>query len=152
MSPCGHEDVYGLDVSVDYASLIGGIERVGYLNSKRENLLDLHRLTTDSMLQRGAIEKLHHEEALIVMPADLMNRADIGMVQRGRRTGFAVKTFQRLLISCEVFRQKLQCDETAELGVLGFVDHTHTAAPEPLDNLIVRDALPRKLGKSNVSG
>jgi hypothetical protein len=38
-------------------------------------------------------------------------------------------------------RQELQSDHTAELDVLGFVDHTHASAAEFLDDVVVRDSL-----------
>ena len=37
--------------------------------------------------------------------------------------------------------QEFQGDEAAKLCVLGFVDHTHAAAAEFLDDAVVRDGL-----------
>jgi hypothetical protein len=34
-----------------------------------------------------------------------------------------------------------ECDKTVEAGVFGFVDHTHPATAQLLDNAIVRDGL-----------
>ena len=41
MTALGHEDIGGLDVPVDDACAVGGIEGVGYLNPQRLYLLDL---------------------------------------------------------------------------------------------------------------
>jgi len=38
--------------------------------------------------ERHAFDKLHHDEELPLVLADLVNCADIRMVQRGRRTRF----------------------------------------------------------------
>ena len=37
--------------------------------------------------------------------------------------------------------QELQCDDTAQTGVLGLVDHAHAAFAELLDDLVVGDGL-----------
>ncbi len=46
-----------------------------------------------------------------------------------------------LAVPRKIIGQELQGDETAKLGVLGFVDHAHAAATEFLDNAVVRDGL-----------
>ena len=42
--------------------------------------------------------------------------------------------------------QKLQGDEAAKLGVLGFIDHTHSTAADLFDDAIMRDGLPNLSG------
>jgi hypothetical protein len=50
------------------------------------------------MLQRHAIQELHSDEAFPVLLADLVDGANVGMVEGGSRTGLATKTFQRLWV------------------------------------------------------
>jgi hypothetical protein len=59
------------------------------------------------------------------------------MIESGCRSRFALKTFQRLAVLGEMFRQKLQGDQAAELGILGFVHHTHPAATQLLEDAVV---------------
>ena len=73
--------------------------------------------------------------------ADLVDRADVGMVQRRRGPSFAAEAGQRLRVSGNVFGQELERDEAAKLGVFGLVDHTHPAAAELFDDAVVRDGL-----------
>src|SRR5579862_1052287 len=47
-----------------------------------------------SVLERLAVEKLHGDKCPPSVLADVVNRADLGMVQRGSRFGFAAKTFE----------------------------------------------------------
>ncbi len=63
-----------------------------------------------------------------VVPADLVDRANVGMVQRGGGARFAAKALERLRVVGNIVRKKLDGDEAAELGVLGLVDHAHAAA------------------------
>ena len=71
--------------------------------------------------------------------ADLVNGADVGMVQGGGGTRLAAETFQRLRVLGDVVRQKLERDKAAEASVLGFVHDAHTAAAELADDTVVRD-------------
>ena len=87
------------------------------------------------------IQKLHGDERLITVLADVVNRADVGVVERRGRLRFAPETFECLRVPGYVVRQELQGNETAELGVLGLVNDAHPAAAELLDDAVVRDGL-----------
>jgi hypothetical protein len=50
--------------------------------------------TTDAVLQRQAIQELHHDEGLAFVLSNLVDGADVGMVEGGSCTGFAAETFQ----------------------------------------------------------
>jgi hypothetical protein len=43
------------------------------------------------MLERRAIEKFHGDESLAILLADVVNGADIGVVQRGGGLSFTLK-------------------------------------------------------------
>src|SRR5437660_12581418 len=75
------------------------------------------------------------------MLANLVNRADVGMVQSGGGLGLASKTLQSLDVLCKFLRQEFQGNKTLELCVLSLVDNTHPAAAEFLDNAIMRNGL-----------
>ena len=47
----------------------------------------------------------------------------------------------RALVTCYIFRQKLESDKATEFDVFGLVDDSHTAAAQLLDDAIVRDGL-----------
>ena len=93
------------------------------------------------VLQRHAVQKLHGDERLAVLLADFVDGADVGMVQGGGSLGFTLEALQCLGVSGHFVGQELQRNETAEVGVLGLVDHTHAAAAELLDDAVVRDGL-----------
>jgi hypothetical protein len=93
------------------------------------------------VLQGHAVQKLHHDERLISVLADLVDSADIGMIQSGCSASLAAKTCERLWVFGHIFGKKLQSDEAAEVRVLGLVDHTHAAATQLLQDAVVRNGL-----------
>ena len=50
----------------------------------------------------------------------------------------------RLRISRQFIGQELEGDKAAKLGVLGLVDHTHSAAAQFLQDAIVRNGLAQQ--------
>src|ERR1700731_1812086 len=98
-------------------------------------------MVADHVLQRYAVEKLHHDEGLAFALADFVDGTDVGMIQSRRGTSFPAEAFERLRVSGNIFRQELQGDEATKLGVLGLVNHPHPPAAQLLDDAVVRDGL-----------
>ena len=86
------------------------------------------------MLEGGAFEKLHHDKGLAVLLADIVNGADVGVVQCGGGLRFTPEASQGLGIVGHLVRQKLQGDKAEQARVLGLVDHAHPTAAELPDN------------------
>ena len=92
--------------------------------------------------KRHAIEILHGDKRLAVLLADVVNGADVGMVQRRSRLRLALKASEGLRISGHFIRQKFERDKAVQARVFRFVNHTHTAAAQLVDNAVVRNGLP----------
>ena len=137
----GYEDVGGLDVTVHDAFGVSGIERVGDLDGEGKQSVQLEGPNTDEVLQGLAIEKLHGDEGLAVFLADVVNGANVGVVQGGCGLGFALKAGERLRIAGYFIGKEFQGDEAMQARVFGFVNHAHAAAAEFLDDAIVGDGL-----------
>ena len=86
-----------------------------------------------------AVEKLHDHEPTAVFFADVVNGADVRVVERGGGLGLATKPFQGLIIVCDCVGQELQRDETIEPRVLGLVNQAHPTAAQFAKYAIVRD-------------
>ena len=137
----GHKDIGGLDIAVNDILGVRGVERVSDLDGQREQAIEFERMAGDHMLQRRAIQKLHGDEGLAVLFANVVDGADVGMVQCRSGLRLPPKPLQCLMVAGHVFREKLEGHEAVEAGVLGFVNHTHAPAAELLDDAIVRDGL-----------
>jgi hypothetical protein len=93
------------------------------------------------MLQGRAFKELHHDVGAAILFADVVDRANVGMVERRGRLRFSLETAQRLGIAGDVIGKKLQCDETVKASVLGLVDNAHAASAQLFDDAVVGDGL-----------
>src|SRR5580693_1208218 len=84
------------------------------------------------MLQGHSVQKLHGDEGLSALVINLVNGADVRMIQSGRSLRFALESGQSLLILGYFIGQEFQGDETMQLHVLGLVDDTHATAAQLL--------------------
>jgi hypothetical protein len=101
----------------------------------------LQSTPSDSVFQRHTIEKLHGDERLPIFIPDVVDGADIRMVQGGRCLGFTLKSKKGLGVACQRVGEKLQCNEPVEASVLGLVDDSHAPAAHLFQNVVVRDVL-----------
>jgi hypothetical protein len=82
-----------------------------------------------------------------------VDRANIRVIQCGRSFGFALETSQGLIVLDYFIGQKFEGDKAMKAGVFSFVDHTHSAATEFLQNAVVRDGgVDHFEGESYVDG
>jgi hypothetical protein len=108
-----------------------GVESVGDLARDAEGLIYGDGAVLDSFSERRAVDHLHHE----IVRADIVERADVGMVERGHGHRFLSEA------AAESPFGDLDGDVAVEARVARLVDLAHAAAT---DDLI--DAIRAKLG------
>ena len=118
------------------------VQRIGDLDGQRQQRVQFHGTPGDHVLQGHAIQILHGDKRLAVLLANVVNGADVGMVQRGSRLRLALEAAERLRILGHFIGQKLERDEAVQPRVLGLIDHTHAAAAQLVDNAVMRNGLP----------
>jgi hypothetical protein len=64
--------------------------------------------------------------------AELVDNADVRMIQRGHGASFAFKTFECAGVGRKFLRKELHRDPAAEFQVLRAVDYPHTSRAENL--------------------
>ena len=137
----GHEDVGGLDVPVHDAAGVRGLEGVGDLDAEIEQGVELEGSRGEAVAQGFAFEQLHGDERLPVVLVDVVDRTDVGVLERGGGAGLALEPLEGLRIADQILGQELQRDAAAELQVLGLVDDAHAAAAELREDAVVRNGL-----------
>jgi len=73
----------GLDVAMDDASVVSGVESVGAVDTDFEEAFEFERVRGDDVLERGAVEKFHGDEGATVFFTDVVDGADVRVIQRG---------------------------------------------------------------------
>ena len=140
--PPRDEDVGGLDVPVHDAMGMGDVQGVGELNGELEQQVVRERLPFDEVAQRHAFEQLHDDERLApVVLVDVVDGADVRMIQRGGGPRFAVESLQRVRLGDERLGQELQGNHPREPRVLGLEHDAHAAAAQSLENPVMGDGL-----------
>jgi len=102
-------------------------------------MIRLHRAALDTVLQGLAFQVLHDDEGLSFMLTNVVDGADVGMVQCRRCSGFPLEPLQCLLVLGVFLRQKLQGHIATQAGVLSPVHHTHAPFTDLLQNLVMAD-------------
>ena len=141
LAALGHEDVGGLDVPVHDAARVRGLEGVGDLDAEIEQRVELEGSRGEAVAQRLAFEQLHGDEGPPVVLVDVVDRADVGVLERGGGARLALQPLEGLRVARQLLGQELQRDASAELQVLGLVDDAHAAAAQLREHAVVRDGL-----------
>ena len=82
VAPLGDENIGRLDVPVDDAFRVGGVESVSNFNGNVEQGFEFHGTAHDDVLEGRAVEEFHGDEAPAVLLADFVDGANIRVVQR----------------------------------------------------------------------
>jgi len=99
------------------------------------------RLARDSAAERVAFEQLHHQERLVLRPADIEQRADVRMIQGRGGARFALEAVERFAIGCERGRQKSDGHLPSQTDVFRLVDDAHASLADRFQNAVMRDGL-----------
>ena len=93
------------------------------------------------MLERLSVKVLHGDEGVAGIFADVVDGADVGVVQCGSGLGFAAEAGEGLGIFGDVVRKKLEGHEAVQAGVFRFVNDAHATAAKFFEDTIVGNGL-----------
>src|SRR6202043_1601578 len=113
------------DVAMNDALGVSRIERPGDVNCELEQLVRGQRPAQDALTQSHPFQQFHHDEILTVLLADLVDGADVRMVERRSGASLALETFEGVGIRTKFGGKKLQSYVPAQSFVLGLVDNSH---------------------------
>jgi len=101
------------------------IETIGNLERQVENLVCAERLALNVLLECLAFQELHRDEVPAFVIVDVVNGADVRVIQGRSGLRFALESLQDMAVSRQLFRQELQGDRAFEFGVFRLIDNTH---------------------------
>ena len=126
----GDEHVGRLDVAVDEARGMGGIERRGDLAEQGDRRRRLERALAQPALEVGAIDEAHGQEVAAVPLAGLVDGDDVGMVDGGGHLRLAQEARPEGLVIGRQRGDELDGHRPIEGRVRGPVDDAHAAAAD----------------------
>ena len=91
MAALGHEDISRLDVTMNDTFAMCRVQRIGNLNCQTEQDIGFEGLSCYLMFQRHPVQKFHCDESQRLLLANVINCADIGMIQCRCGLSFALK-------------------------------------------------------------
>ena len=104
-------------------------QRLGHLPRHVARLLDGDALA-DDFAQRSALHQLHDDEAAGLGLAGLVDRDDVGMVQRRDGQRLADEAVHRLRFLIQPRRHQLERDVASQPIVVGQIHLAHAAAAD----------------------
>ena len=84
------------------------------------------RLRANALRERLSLQQFHRDEVPALVLTDRVDRADVRVIERRRRTRLTLKPLERVRIGTRRLRQEFQRDAPAELRVFRFVDNAHS--------------------------
>jgi hypothetical protein len=146
MTALADEDIGRLDVAVDDAFGVRRIERIGNLDGQTEQSVGLDGPSSDAVCQRHALQQFHRNEGPPIDLVDFMDHANVGVVQRGRSLGLALKTAEGLRIVGQFLGKELQGNVTPQLKVFRLIHYAHASTTDSAEDVVMRDCLTNQLG------
>jgi hypothetical protein len=114
-----------------------------------QHLLQLQGLAADALAEGLALQQFHDQVRTAFVLSDVVNRADVGVIQSRGGAGFPLETLQGLAIGGKLVGEEFQSDGAAQARIFGLVDFAHAARADERDDLVGAEPLsPRKADHS----
>src|SRR5262245_24734742 len=122
---------------MNHASLVRRLERVRDVSCDVERLFDRNRSTLNALRQRLAFHQLENEEPRLTGLLDVVDRPDIGMIQRGENLSLALEPANPLRVARKLIRQNLDRNVALQLQVAPSIHLAHSAFAEQTCDLVI---------------
>ena len=96
----------------------------------------------------GKWEPQWGDKRLAFLLVDVVNGADVGVIEAGDGTELTLEALQRVMVFGHFFRQEFDRNEAVKLNVLSLVDNTHASAPKLLQDPAMGDGSAGHLSSS----
>ena len=107
------------------------------LHTEARNLPSGHATPRNHLPQGATAHQLHRDVLAVSIVTDLVDRADVRVIEGSRHSRLAQQTCLRGGIRFGLRPEHLECYITAQLQIPGTVDDTHSTRPELLFNLVM---------------
>ena len=130
-------DVARLQIAVNDSGAVCPVDRGADLNGDVERLVHLQlRRTAQPVSECFPFEKLEDQIIELAVAADVVDGADVRIVQRGNDARLLLEALARFGIGGECAGQNLDGHRAIEPGVAGAIDLAHAARADRRDDLV----------------
>jgi len=123
-----HFDVRRLQITMDDALLVRGLQAFRDLFCNRERFIERDGASCDPIRQRRPFDQLHHERRHARRVFESVNVGDVRVVQGGQHLGLTTEPCKALSIGHERLRQDFDRNLTIQLRVAGAIHLAHAPA------------------------
>src|SRR5262245_23725971 len=121
---------------MDDAPAMGRIQSGSDIRSDAQHLIQWQGTLHQPVGQRLPFDLLHHQEEDPFLAADVVQRADVGMVQRGDALGFPLEAGAELLILGKTLGTNLDGHFPIQASIPGAPHLAHAAGTQRADDLV----------------
>ncbi len=139
----GEHDVGWLEVAVHDTPPMCRGEGLGHLGSELERLHHRQRTALEAGGEGLALGELHDQEFDAGVLSDVVQRADVGMIQRGGGMGLALESLAAFWTRRHMSRQAFESDDAIQPRVSGSVDLAHATDAHEREDLVWTEASTR---------
>src|SRR5207245_4740767 len=126
-SRLSEHDVAGCQIAVSDPLAVSLVQRVSNLDGVAQHLLKWQRAFLQPFCQRLAFHVFHHQIVGSAVLADVVERADVRMIQAGNSLSFALETLAQFGSAGEVIGQNLDSYYAIETSIFCAINLTHSA-------------------------
>jgi len=113
------EQIGGFDISMNDASGMSRDQSLGHGDRHLQKPLGRKGPAADLLSEGPSLEKLHHEVRPPLVLAEIVESADVGVIEGRRGSGFPLKPFESFPLLAGFERQELDRYRASEASVLG---------------------------------
>lgn len=119
-----------------HAALVRSLQALANFNTVFQHLLGREWPPRQPVSQRLPFQKFHHQVVDAILMADIMQSANVGMVQSRYGAGFAIETLSGLGIVRQVAGQDFDRHRAVQACVLRSIHLAHAARTDRRKNLV----------------
>ena len=122
------------------------VESIGDLRRDCENLIEWQRPLLQPCRQRLSLQIRHDDEMRAVEFADVVDPADVRMIERGHGAGLPLEAAAQIWVEGDVGPEHFDRDGPIETGIAGAIDLTHSTRAERRSDFVrAKPSAVRKL-------
>ena len=126
---------------MDDALCMRRVQSIRALDGVFQQRLKLKRLILNGAIELPPLQQLHHDEMTAIHFTDVVDGANIRVIESRGRTRFSLKPFQRLRVFLHSLWQEFQRDTPAKARVLRLIDDAHAARAQLVRDLVMEKKL-----------